>query len=129
MAASIGWYDTDDSTPLTAVQLGVIPPGSSYFDRNGSYVELRAKNDGTEDFASVDVEIQQAGAYDGYEDVRIAPDDGGSAGVWQAHGDNPLALGAMVVDAVVPVWLDVTVPGGTVPDTGQTSNLVLIATT
>jgi hypothetical protein len=35
----------------------------------------------------------------------------------------------MSVDAVAPVWLNVIVPGGTTPDAGQTSNLVLIATT
>jgi len=129
MSASVGWYDTDDTTALTSVQAGVIPPGSSYFTRNGSYIELRAKNDGTEDFATVNVEIQQAGAYDGYQHLRIAPDLGGSPGAWQDNTANPLPLGALVATAVEPVWLDIVVPGAAVPDAGQTSNLVLIATT
>lgn len=129
MAASIGFYDTDDTTALTSIDAGVIPPGSSYYDRNGSYIEVRAKNDGTEVFASVDVEIQQAGAYDGYQHLRIAPDAAGSPGAWQDHTSNPLALGGLAVDAVEPVWLDIIVPGAASPDAGQTSNLVLIATT
>ena len=129
MAVSVGWYDTDDTTALTEVVGGVIPPGSSYFDRNGSYIEVRAKNDGDEAFTTVNVEIQQAGAYVGYEHLRIAPDSGGSPGAWQGYSANPLALGDMIAAAVEPVWLDIIVPGAATPDAGQTSNLVLVATT
>lgn len=128
MAASINWYDTDDTTLLTSVDQGTIPPGTSYFQRVGAYRQLRVKNDGTETFTTVNVEIQQAGTYDGYTHQRIAPDATGSAGTFQDHTSNPLALGALAVGAVEPVWLDTIVPVGALAEAGQTSNLVLLAT-
>lgn len=129
MAESIGWYDTDDTTQLATIDMGTVPPGSSYFARNGAYEEVRVKNDGDVDFASVDIEIQQEGTYEGYEHLRIAPDSGGSPGAFQDHTANPLALGAMVAGAIEPVWLDVVVPGAATAEAGQTSSLVILATT
>lgn len=127
MAAGIGWYDTDDTTELDQVDGGAIPPGSSLFERRGSYAEVRAKNDGTEAFANVEVEIQQAGSYIGHEHVRIAPDAGGAPGTFQDISQNPLTLGAMAADAVEPVWIDIIVPGDAVGDVTQLSKLALLA--
>lgn len=128
MAASIGFYDTDDTTQLATLDLGIVPPGSSYFDQQGAYREVRVKNDGDANFASVDIEIQQAGAYVGYTHLRVAPDAGGSAGAFQDYSANPLALGALAAAAVEPVWLDVVVPGGAEAEVGQVSNVVAVAT-
>lgn len=128
MAASIGFYDTDDTTLLQDLALGIVPPGSSYFEQQGMYVELRAKNDGDEAYSLVEVEIQQAGTYPGYEHLRIAADDGGAPGTFQDYTANPLALGALGVDEVAPVWVDVVVPSDFTGAEGQAENLVLIAT-
>lgn len=128
MPASIGWYDTDDTTALASVDAGTVPPGDSYFNRNGTYIEVRAKNDGDQDFTTVNVEIQQAGAYEGYTHLRIAPDSGGTPGAFQDHSANPLSLGALAQGIVEPVWIDVIVPSDATPEVGQTGNLVLIAT-
>lgn len=127
MAASVGWYDTDDTTALTSIDLGAVPPGQDYFTRNGAYKEVRIKNDGDEDFANVAVEIQQASAYDAYEYLRIAPDSGGSAGAFQDYTSNPLDLGALTAGSVEPLWIDVIVPGAADAETGQRANLVTIA--
>lgn len=125
MAATVNWYDTDDTTLLTTLALGAIPPGQDYFTRNGSYVEMRVLNDGTEALASVDVEVQQAGTYDGYEYVRVAT-GGETPGTFQAYAANPLALGALAVDAAVSVWIDVIVPSDAAAEAGQAANLVLL---
>jgi len=127
MAARVGWYDTDDTTALTAIDLGAVPPGQDYFTRNGVYKEVRVKNDGTEDFANIDVEVQQNGAYDAYLYLRIAPDSGGTPGAFQDQAANPLTLGALTQGNVHPVWIDVIVPGGAAAETGQRGNLVTIA--
>lgn len=129
MAASIGWYDIDNTTKLTELDMGIVPPGSSFFGQNGSYEEVRAKNDGDQPFTNVGVEIQQAGTYVGYQHLRIAPDDGaGNPGIWQDYAANPLALGGLAVGILEPVHIDIIVPGTATAEAGQTSNLVLIAT-
>lgn len=126
MAASVNWYDTDDTTPLDAVDLGAIPPGQDYFTRNGAYLETRVKNDGTENFASVDVEIQQAGSFAAYQYLRIAQ-GAGSPGAFQDHTANPLSLGALAQGISASVWLDFITPGGATPESGQVTNLVVLA--
>lgn len=129
MAASIGWYDTDDTTALSSVDLGAVPPGDSYFGRNGVYAQVRVKNDGTEAFTTVNIEIQQVSTYAAYQYLRIAPDDGlGAPGVFQDYTANPLALGGMAAGAIEPVWIDAIVPGSAGAEEGQLSNLVTIAT-
>jgi len=127
MAESLGWYDTDETTPLAGddLLLGAIPPGQSYFDRNSAYRQAVVKNDGTEDFAAVQVEIQQAAFYAGHTHLRIAADDGGSPGTWLDYEDAPLALGALAVDATAIVWIDVVVPGAADADEGHASSLVV----
>ena len=129
MAASIGWYDTDDTTVLASIDLGAVPPGQDYYTRNSdAYKEVRAKNDGTVDFASVDVEIQQAGSYGAYTYLRIAKDAGaGSPGTFQAEGAGALSLGALAADASASVWIDAIVGSGEDPEEGQVANLVLTA--
>ena len=128
MAASIGWYDTDDTTALATLDLGAVPPGQDYHTRQGAYEEVRAKNDGTVDFATVEVEIQQAGSYDAYTYLRIAKDGGaGSPGTFQDESAGALSLGALTASAVASVWLDAIVPSAADPEAGQVANLVLTA--
>jgi hypothetical protein len=128
MAASVGWYDTDDVTALASIDLGAIPPGEDYFTRNGSYKLVKAKNDGDSDLATVNVEIQQSGSYPAYTYLRIANDGGspGTPGTFQDHTANPLALGGMIAGAVAEVYIDVIVESTADPEAGQAANLVLL---
>ena len=128
MPADIGWYDTDDVTPLASIDLGAIPPGEDYFTRNGSYKLVKAKNDGDVALATATVEIQQVAAYAAFTYLRIANDGGtpGTPGTFQDQAANPLTLGGLAIGAVAEVYIDAIVGALEDPATGQSANLVLL---
>lgn len=128
MAASARFYETDDTTLATGLAFGNVPPGDSYFGRNGAYIEKRVKNDGTEALASVHVEIHQAGTYALFQYAQLAA-GAGTPGAFQDHTANPLSLGGLAVGAAATVWADLIVPAGATPASAQKGNLVLLATT
>lgn len=106
MPASIGWYDSDGSTPLSSLDLGILQPGEDYFTKNGAYRHIVMRNVGDVDLSAVNVEIQQVGNYDAYTKAEIGK--GGAPTGFVDYQTGPLALGAMVQGAAANVWINVT---------------------
>lgn len=126
MAASIGWYEADGTTAASAPDLGAVPPGESYYGRNGAYVELRVKNDGDVAFSTVAVEIQQRSFHAAYQYLQIAT--GATPGAFQDYAAGGLAVAATGVGAAAELWLDAVVPSGAAATGGQAASLVALAT-
>src|SRR5690606_32931495 len=113
MAAAVAFFDSDGTTPLSSVFYGLVPPGSSYSERNSAYRQIVVKNVGDVDLSSVLISIVAAADRDASENVRIAagatsPDPEDFVGV---DGD-PLDLGALAVDATANLWVDIIEPSG-----------------
>jgi hypothetical protein len=126
MADSAAWFDADGTTPLSTLNLGIIPPGQDYITRNGSARQVVVKNTGDEALSSVTVELQQVGSYDSYTLAEIAtgasptyPDD------YVDSATDPLALGGLAVGASANVWIQLTETIGAAALAGKAFNLAL----
>ena len=126
MAATVGWYDNDETTVLSSLDLGILQPGEDYITKNSGARHIKAKNTGDTAFTSVEVEIQQVASYDAWTKVEIAT---GAAptypGDYSDKDDAALDLGALAVGAFASVWIQVTEPAGASVQQGKLFNLAL----
>ena len=126
MAASIAWFDSDGTTALASLDLGVIKPGEDYITKNGAARQIVVKNTGDVDFSAVEVEVQQVASYDAHERAEVAT--GASPtypGDYVDKDADPLSLGALAAAAQANVWIQVTEPVGATVQQGKLFNLAL----
>lgn len=110
MPAAVAFFDSDGTTPLASVFYGLIPPGSSYFERNSAYRQIIIKNVGDAALEAVLVTIIPAGDRDASANVRIATGADPQPEDFKSAADGPLDLGALAVDATASLWVDIIEP-------------------
>lgn len=107
MPAKLAWYEADGETPLGRLIWGSIPPGSSYHEEHGAYLQMVLKNEGSED-ADVTLHIRPYGSTKAHEYTRMAIGEG-APGTFYDEGD-PIDAGTIPPDGTVRIWLNLIVP-------------------
>lgn len=108
MSASVRFYDTDEVTVITVINVGNVPSPST-----SNPHKVFVNNNGDQTAQSVTVSIEQVGTNDGSVYGQIAPDVGGSPGTFVT---TPLTLANIVAGASTPIWFREVVVSGVTPD-------------
>jgi hypothetical protein len=108
MSANLQFLASDNATVITTLNLGSIAsPGSS------TQTKLYLQNTGTTSADSTTITIEQIGTNDGSIYALLAPDAGGTPGVF---GTSPLSVGSIAALGEVPFWTEVTLVAGLSPN-------------
>lgn len=118
----LAWFESDGTTPLGALNMGVIGPGESYTGKNAGIAhQVVLKNTGATNITDVTVTISQIASYPANEYALIATGVTQPESGW-VDADGELEIGTLEPSDAVNIWVDMSVPLAAPRQMGQLVN-------